>query len=193
MKFGKLKRQNCLRFLFSSLVEQQAAAVSPNPNADHATVHHRRRSRHRPPSSPITPLSTIDFDFPVFLSQSQHRRKVTVPPISPPPHRCSQSLLYATVAANLSSERPPHLSSVPPPLLSSAPLLRLFHRCASPPSVSTFHYHQVRYAKFAEKKKEVIFLMSLCKIISNTGQDFLLGSIGYSENGRFDLFDFFYL
>ena len=44
-----------------------------------------------------------------------------------------------------------------------------------------------------EKKKEVIFLMSLRKIISNIGQDFLLGSIGYSENGRFDLFDFFYL
>ena len=42
-----------------------------------------------------------------------------------------------------------------------------------------------------QKKKEVIFLMSLCKIISNIGQDFLLGSIGYSENGRFDLFYFF--
>ena len=48
------------------------------------------------------------------------------------------------------------------------------------------------YDKFAEKK-EVIFLMSLCKIISNTGQDFLLGFIGYSENGRFDLFDFFFI
>ena len=43
------------------------------------------------------------------------------------------------------------------------------------------------------QKKKVIFLMSLCKIISNSSQDFLLGSIGYSENGRFDLFDFFYL
>ena len=42
-----------------------------------------------------------------------------------------------------------------------------------------------------QKKKEVIFLMSLCKIISNIGQDLLLGSIGYSENGRFDLFYFF--
>ena len=44
-----------------------------------------------------------------------------------------------------------------------------------------------------KKKKEVIFLMSLCKIISITGRDFLLGSIEYSENGRFDLFDFFFI